>query len=214
MTLLATDDALVDGTDAGHARGGRRWRTGAALTAVLAVVAAGTWWGITAERYGLAGGTLIVPGAGASMNHAGPLTETCQPFVAGKPVTIGFSVFNDGSHAVTLTKVGRLFATMSQSVTVDTETHGAMNGLASAVRLPVVLRPGDERLLYLRLTPLSGMSMQAGSRTSTNTVDLSLTVLGVPHGQRFRIDDGNSYFTMAGVGPTNNGCDGYTPPDN
>jgi hypothetical protein len=185
---------------------------------VLVVLAAASplvWWRVSVDQYRLTEGIVTSPGPLAAQNSAGEVEEFCYAFVPGRTIRFGFSVLNSGGHDVTLRSVGQMFAGVTQSVTVDTNTDGGADGPETATRLPVVIRPGDNRLIYVDLTPKAGITMQAGQSTTGNAVDLRFTVLDVSHLQRFAINDGDTYITFEGVDPKKNSCDHFQPaPDN
>ena len=190
----------------------RRWWIWALVVIVVAAAATPlVWWRVSVDQYQLSEGDVFSPGPTAAQNEAGPFTEWCYLFVPGQSIQPGFSISNDGGHTVTLTKVGRLFPGMDQSVTVDTNTSGAEDGRASAVRLPVTIRPGDNREIYLKMMPVAGATLPSNTSTTGNTVDLTFTVLGATHVQRLEIANGQVYITLSGVDPKKNTCDRFTP---
>jgi len=184
----------------------RRWSIGLVLLAIL--VGPFTWWQVSARADVLQRGDASYGGS-ATLLHAGDTTEYCFPDKPGSTVVFGFSILNTGSHDVKVQSIDEIIGMADQKITVDPETNGGSAGpQASTQTLPLTIRPGQNRELYVAMHLSTSIVNTSGGEVHFDSVVLHVRSLGLDRTQNFPLgDDFNPvWIGISGIDDNGNAC--------
>lgn len=221
MQVVSHAELPLDPADPSNGRTRRLRRTIIRIVVVLLVIAVPvvpfTWWQVSAQANVLQPWGQWAPGTSAAHLVAGNTGEYCYRATPGAIIDFGFAIANTGHHPVTLTGVEPVFGFANQQASVDRTTDMDHDSLAgrdnSPQQLPITLRPGQGRMLYLTIQLPADISLN-DSHTYTDGVDLDIRTLGISRTEHIGFDFDTSPMWIGLSGPNDDGkyCDFNTPP--